>query len=255
MRGIGILQIPLSLLAILVSPFLLVQGLAQTPATQTKEQKQPAAPPRQVIPSAIYRLDFRTERERVGVTKNVEVEQVPTSGDNYTVKFRALKDNQFALWKATSSEEAKPTRGKPDPTERLVLPSFLPGDSGIHVKVASPGGFTQLFSLKILDPVVLAVRPDGTIEADREGVRAVQHVGTVFYPPCFLVQPKAEEGVYYIEPFSKYVKEQDVLVLYDGQELICEADMKGEDGKQYITHKIQLEGKLAIVFVRVATTQ
>ncbi|MEX2269984.1 MAG: hypothetical protein WD690_00845 [Vicinamibacterales bacterium] len=122
-----------------------------------------------------------------GATKNVAVEFYKAKGAFY-IKVTALQGVEFAVKELSpdvppSGLAFKDSAGK---VVDFVLPRFSQGDKRITIGIDSSAGFTEIFGLKILDPVVVAVADDGTVEANRPGVRAVAFQGEATYEDCFL---------------------------------------------------------------------
>jgi hypothetical protein len=128
---------------------------------------------------------------RMGIAKNSEIGFVKSEASGIRQVITALEGNQTS-WM---------TQAGKDP-QQSIIPFFLPGDSGIRVKVDPAVGFTAVAGLKLRDPVVLMIHADGLVESDREGVRASVWSGEVRPSDCFAAL-KQQEGAFILnEPFA-----------------------------------------------------
>ncbi len=217
----------------------------------TRGQQTP--PVRQVSTSVPYTVQLEKPIERVGFTRNIEVELYRDNAGLHRM-ITALEGNQFALRKPGPGEGAAPPwerrPGPPEIVGRMLAPILLPGDSGIRVKVDPQVGFTEIGSLKILDPVTLNLRPDGIIEADREGVRAVLHKGSVRHSPCFVITPQTKPGYFNIgEMLQPKLAEDGSWIRPSGARMDCPVSLDGKDGEHYISRKVTVGDKAVIAFV------
>lgn len=233
---------------------LAVVGVSLAWATQEASEPSEKAGPRVVYVGGAYSVAVQYEGERQGTTRNVEVELYRDEKGELHRRIAALEGNQFALTKLSPSEENQPAAFQRPPAQRLVAPLFLPGDSGIHIKVNPAVGFTEFLSLKILDPVVLTVDADGVVAADREGVRAVLHDGSLRHSDCFTAAGETKTADGKVAFNLKALVEPDYnpdgsWSREPGDWTDCVVRLEGKDGAPFITRKRMVEGKPQYAFM------
>jgi hypothetical protein len=193
---------------------------------------------RQAVQVEVYKPAFKTDIQREGVTKTVEVKVVRGVADQRLYRdITAIQGSQFAVASSPSA-----------PVNlwdlKVIAPAFLPGDSDIRIEVNPDVGFTEFLNLKILQPVVVAVAPDWTLLADREGVQATLFLGTVEYSQCRRILG----GINLNPPRSRM---PDGSLLWEvGAMLECALAMEGTDAGAYVTRRVVEGGKSRIVFAR-----
>jgi len=223
-------------------------------AAQEPSPSPPKATPSVAYAGGVYSVEVRYQGERQGATRNVEVELYRDDKGELHRRITALGGNQFALTKLSPSEAKQPAAFQRPPAQRLVAPLFLPGDAGIHIKVNPAVGFTEFLSLKILDPVVLTVGEDGVIEADREGVRAALHDGSVRHSGCFTAagETKKADGqvVFNLKAMVEPEYNPDGSWSREpGEWTDCVVHLDGKDGAPWVTRKRVVDGEPHYIFL------
>jgi hypothetical protein len=201
----------------------------------------------------VYIMAPAASGARRGVTKNVAVELYSAGGQLHR-RITALDANQFAVRPATTDTQTA-FRDQAGALFDLVVPVFLRGDNGIRITVNPTVGFTEFVGLKLLDPAVLSIAADGVVEADIAGVRAIRHAGTVTHSRCFLsvsrsVDAEGRES-FDVGAFMNARQAPDGSMLRKAGEMLdCPVELAGADGPRYVSRRVTLADRSAIVFVR-----